>query len=519
MAITGIAMKKLSRSIRFWMHRASLIGVSGDAFSMENRRTQAANLMAISSVLISIPFYILNVNRLLAYFFFPTFWLLLASVLWQNSQHRHKSARLTLVLTLMTLFYALACALHVPYPVAKQNFMTLIVASSSSALVLFSYKSDRWLLLLIMLLAFTQIVAFPFIDPLFELYTPGFTAMEAWIRSWLIVALSLSLIFLFFGFYQSIARKGEDQVRSLLLQTQDMNHDLQVKEEEIRQYADELKTTNEKLSNTLGHIEIQSNLLAKQHEGIIESINYARRIQTAILPPDALVQALLPSSWVYYRPRDIVSGDFYWVHSASSQLFIAIVDCTGHGVPGAFMSVMAYSLLNQIMSESEALSPAVLLAELDARVRQTLRQQSNADSMDGMDMALVSICADRRRLRFAGAGRPLYAWRDGQFAEWSGVKLPVGGAQHERKVFTEHEITLRPGDRFYLFTDGITDQFGMVDGHKRKFTPRRLREWIASKAESALPEQQADFVQLFEGWQEGQEQLDDQTLFAFSLDA
>ncbi len=507
---------RMMQAFAAWYRRVSLWGVAGEVYSLENRRTQACNLIALTTILISIPFFLINSTRLVPYFFFPVFWGCLIGVLQLNKAGRPRAARLLLTGTLLTVFYALALILNVRDPALKNFFMYIQIGAASSALVLFSFWTDRWILLSILLLTFFQVNLFPILDPMIEWYEPEFTEADIRLRTWLFVGLCLTMIALYFSFYQRIARQAEAQIGELLTETREQHYELQVKEEEIRQSADELKSTNEHLTETLHEVEIQRSLLAQQHDDILESIAYARRIQLAILPPESLRVQLLPRSWVFYRPRDLVSGDFYFLHGGGGRLLAAVVDCTGHGVPGAFMSVMAYSLLNQLLGERPFDRPDELLAELDARVRSTLRQGDTQSTLDGMDVGLVLGDRAAGWLRFAGAGRPLYRLRAGQLDEWAGSKFPVGGAQHAHKLYTTHQIDWQPGDCFFLFTDGITDQFG--GANRRKLTPRRLREWIVAHGNLVGAEQAAAFTAWFDAWQGPHEQLDDQTLFAFSLE-
>lgn len=181
------------------------------------------------------------------------------------------------------------------------------------------------------------------------------------------------------------------------------------------------------------------------------------------------------------------------------------------------MSVLAYSLLNQIVSEQPGLPADELLTQLDTRVRQTLRQQGNDDeTLDGMDLGLCIFSLHEPVLEFAGAGRPLYQLRDRQLIRYEGERLPVGGAQFKYKPYRSTRIDLLLGDRFYLFTDGITDQFGYdEEGRKRKFTPVRLQEWIVINHSTSLRRQEQILARLLSEWQGKEEQLDDLTLLAF----
>ncbi len=260
--------------------------------------------------------------------------------------------------------------------------------------------------------------------------------------------------------------------------------------------------------------------LDESQRKILSSIEYARRIQEAILPRSELLRHLLPEHFVYYRPRDIVSGDFYWCAPHGDSVFLAVVDCTGHGVPGAFMSMIGYVVLQQLVVERNLSEPAEILAQMHTRVRASLGQQRpESNNKDGMDIALLRI--DRDRVVFAGAGLPMF-WIESTLAgvqcgEVRGDRHGIGGGKHEpdQLTFTQHQLPRKTGLCVYLLTDGIIHQPNHL---RRAFDKSGLRTLLQSVSTRSMDDQkiavQAEMM-LFCG---GAVQRDDITLLGLRMD-
>jgi serine phosphatase RsbU (regulator of sigma subunit)/tetratricopeptide (TPR) repeat protein len=249
-------------------------------------------------------------------------------------------------------------------------------------------------------------------------------------------------------------------------------------------------------------------IIEEKNKNITDSIMYARRIQTAILPSRESMARVLPESFILYRPKDIVSGDFYFFTESRDRIIIAAADCTGHGVPGAFMSMIGNSLLNQIIKEKGITEPAAILAQLHQGVSNSLNQNKGTDANDGMDIGLCAIDRSTGKIEYAGANRNLYIRNASGLQEISGDKAPIGGARSETEVkFTNHVIEVKPGDTFYLSTDGYADQFGGPEG--KKFRTRRFRELLASLHGKTMEEQRQELERTIAEWMGAHEQLDD----------
>lgn len=260
------------------------------------------------------------------------------------------------------------------------------------------------------------------------------------------------------------------------------------------------RITSEKLAET-------NLIIERKNKDITDSIKYALRIQKAILPDTQVIQDTIPDHFIYYNPRDIVSGDFYWFHRFDNVLVLASADCTGHGVPGAFMSMICVQLLNQVVNESKIHSPQLALAGLDKGVKTALHQSGADSSTDGMDIALCEINLEKRSIQYSGAFRPLYLVRKGELIEYAANKFTIGGHIDREKKFNGHTIDLQAGDCVYLFTDGFPDQFGGPNG--KKFMLRNFKKLLLDIWKLPMSEQKKKLETTFLDWKGQFEQVDD----------
>ncbi len=256
-------------------------------------------------------------------------------------------------------------------------------------------------------------------------------------------------------------------------------------------------------------IENQKLIVENQNKEITDSINYARQIQQAILPAAGLISKALPACFILYKPKAIVSGDFYFYAETKERYILAAVDCTGHGVPGAFMSMIGHNLLTQIINEKGLYQPGDILNQLHKGVRHALQQDSEkSENRDGMDLALIAIHKDFSKLEFAGANRPLYLIRNGQLFDTKGDKFPIGGLQYEQeRKFNTHVIELMKGDAVYIFSDGYADQFGGVKG--KKFMVKNLQRTLIEAQSMSMQNQKNKLDFTIESWKGHHEQIDD----------
>lgn len=251
-----------------------------------------------------------------------------------------------------------------------------------------------------------------------------------------------------------------------------------------------------------------------------ESIKYARRIQKMILPTKKEMDAEWDDYFFIYKPKDVVSGDFYWFKSTVDKVFCAVVDCTGHGVPGAFMSLIANNLLNQIVMQQGIHQPGRILSELHKEVRATLKQdiedeeEGRNPSRDGMDMSIIVVSKFDDEVLYAGANRPLFWVHQGVFNEVKPDKMSIGGEQlEEERVFTTQLLEPMDGDVFYMFSDGIVDQFGGET--KKKFSTKKLKELVMENHHEKMSVQRALFNLVWKDWKADGEQIDDVTMIGY----
>jgi PAS domain S-box-containing protein len=259
--------------------------------------------------------------------------------------------------------------------------------------------------------------------------------------------------------------------------------------------------------------------IQKKNKQITDSINYAQRIQTSILPDTTIVQEYLPKSFIFYEPRDVVSGDFPWFFKKEDILFISAVDCTGHGVPGALLSFIGYFQLNNIVDHNKNYTAAQVLDKLHFGVRSTLKQDRfDAEARDGMDIAMCRIDKKKQELQYAGAHRPLYLLRDGELTQYKGNRKAIGGIPHRKKAekdFVNHVIQYKEGDKIFFFTDGLPDQIGGPD--KRKYTPKRIRENIVENSELSMQQFSSFFSSDYRKWKKNNKQIDDVLLIGIEF--
>ncbi len=252
--------------------------------------------------------------------------------------------------------------------------------------------------------------------------------------------------------------------------------------------------------------------LEKKNKSITESINYARRIQSAIIPDIKKIRSYLPKSFMFYLPRDVVSGDIPWFYADENYVYLAAVDCTGHGVPGALLSFISYFLLNNIVSTQPELNAGQILDLLHIEVRKTLRQDTeDAEARDGMDIALCKIDFKNNKMYFSGAHRPLYYLRkDGEFIQYKATLKAIGGIPRKGRIekpFTNYEIDFQQGDKFFIFTDGLADQIGGPKG--KKYKNKRIREIILQNKDSSIFKFYELFKHDFFQWKGDYKQIDD----------
>lgn len=308
-------------------------------------------------------------------------------------------------------------------------------------------------------------------------------------------------------------KKAENQLKAAHKEVMIANH--------------EIIATNIQLEKQKEEIIIQKNEIEEKNINITSSINYAGKIQDAILTPKGFINQLFPENFVLYIPKDIISGDFYWFKQIGSKMYFAAADCTGHGVPGAFMSVLGISFLNEIVRRKEVASASIILDELREQIKTSLRQTGQiGENQDGMDIAFCIFDTESYILQYAGAHNPLFifiksenecndtAKQEIEFRQIDADKMPVSIYVKEDK-FENHKIQLKAGDTMYLFSDGYTDQFG--GKNHGKFSKKRFRELLYKVQDLSMDEQLETLEKTFSDWKGENDQLDDVLVMGVKL--
>ena len=275
-----------------------------------------------------------------------------------------------------------------------------------------------------------------------------------------------------------------------------------------------LAIRNKEIKQQNEEIEAQRDLANQQKQKITSSIRYAEQIQSAILPPDNYIKKILPEHFILYKPKDIVSGDFYWITEKEGIIIIAAADCTGHGVPGAFMSMLGIAFLNEIVNKIginkhiRAFKASEILNQLRGQVIQSLHQDFDMDHLkDGMDISLCIIDIEHKHMQYAGAHNPAYIIRNNELIQLVPDKMPIGIYKNLNQSFKNHEFDIEIGDHLYLFSDGYYDQFG--GNENRKFMVKNFKELLVEIHQKPMQEQFSILKNTIEEYKGENEQMDD----------
>jgi len=345
----------------------------------------------------------------------------------------------------------------------------------------------------------------------FEIFKPIYFEL------WFLITAFILFVLMIYGFvkWRSLAliKKNEELERIVKVRTAEVvekNEALEQQKEEILAQRDEI----EKQRDTARQ---QRDEITFQKKEITDSIHYASRIQRAILPPSDYISESFPQHFVLLKERDIVSGDYYWMYRKENVSIFAAVDCTGHGVPGAFMSMLGSAFLDEIVTKQVEIPRANdILNQLRRQVIASLHQTGGEnETKDGMDMALIMIDFDLNIMYFSGAFNSLYFIRDGELIEYKADRMPIGVSFNQDKAFTLHEIKLQKNDTFYIFSDGYIDQFGGTDG--KKYKSRNFKNLLLSIQDKSMNEQKEILEDKLVEWRGKIEQIDDVLVAGFRI--
>lgn len=308
--------------------------------------------------------------------------------------------------------------------------------------------------------------------------------------------------------YNEMTQKIHNYVESISSMNRELEEKVRERTKEVVEQKEEIEAQKEEIEAQLDLATLQRDTIAVQKDQILDSIHYAERIQAAILPPDKHLSDHLREYFLLFKPRDIVSGDFYWTLEKNQKLLVAAADCTGHGVPGAFLSMLGIASMNEIVTRNKELKPGKILEELREILIKSLHQTgTRGEAQDGIEIALCVIDLKKNKLEYAGANRPLYLVRDGEVQIIRPDRMPIGIYEQDPVPFEEHSLELKKGDCLYLFSDGYVDQLG---GPLRKtFRVKRFRKLLVKIQEQSMDAQKQILLKKLEEWQGEVEQIDD----------
>lgn len=259
----------------------------------------------------------------------------------------------------------------------------------------------------------------------------------------------------------------------------------------------------------ISHVKKQNRLIEVQHKDLFDSVNSAKRIQDAILPPPELLKKTFSNSFVLFKPKAIVSGDFYWLETSNDKIYLAVADCTGHGVPGALLSIVGYNLLNESLHKAPEARPSEILNKLSTGIYKMLRQNSGSWCVkDGLEISMIAYDKEHNSIEYAGARRPMYIVRNNELIKISADRFPIGfhTGQHLQR-FSNHTLQMQKGDTVYLFSDGYYNQFGGTKN--KKFSALQFQQSLLSINHLEMDEQKIILQKNFEDWMGSQSQIDD----------
>ncbi len=321
----------------------------------------------------------------------------------------------------------------------------------------------------------------------------SFSVLPPWYRTiwayFLFLIAGILAILLIIKLYTKKLKRENEKLEQIV---KERTAEIRMQNEEITAQRDEIQAQKDVVEKAKDKIE-------KQQKSIMDSIHYASRIQEAVLPPDEYLDKILGEHFVLFRPRDIVSGDFYWATERGNKTVIVAADCTGHGVPGAFMSMLGMSFLNEIVNKDGILQANIILNRLRENVKKSLRQTGKEnEAKDGMDIAVCIIDKSEMKIQFAGAYNPLLIIRDGEISRIKADRMPIGIYLREKESFTNNIIDVKKGDLLYIFSDGYVDQFG--GENDSKIRSAKFKEILLENHKKPLDEQKAALVKFLEEW-------------------
>ncbi len=317
------------------------------------------------------------------------------------------------------------------------------------------------------------------------------------------------------NYRERVNEEGHNEIATLSKNFNKMVNNIEERNDEIEEQSEFLYQINRKLNEAYKLLDYQKKLLENKQDDLTASLNYAHRIQESLLPAPEEFTELFPESFVYILPRDIVSGDFYWYSKINNHIVVVASDCTGHGVPGAFMSMIGMTILHHLVNYEYITDPALILSRLDIEINDLLVYKNHHEQrFEGMDASVCTIDLDTNEMKFASAQRPIMLLRNGKAITFKGSIYPIGEYYDNiQKIFANTTIPLLENDSVYMFSDGYTSQFNETG--EKKFNFGRFRQLLTDINRRPLKEQPVIIQRTFEAWKGNSEQIDDILIVGF----
>lgn len=350
-----------------------------------------------------------------------------------------------------------------------------------------------------------------------ELALMFITLLALLLEAVLIFRPAISKIDLYFEQVQISNRElsqTNDQLTASQEELRSYIEELHATEEEIRQNAEELASINDNLIEQKQIIEYQKELITQRSKNITDSIKAAKRIQDAVLIDQTAIISQFKGAFILNKPKDIVSGDFYWFSERQDKKIIALGDCTGHGVSGALMTMVGASILNEVVNENEIYEPHEILYSMDNKLRKILQPNANGVIGDGMDLSILVI--ENQKLRFAAAGNRMYVYSNNEVSEIKGSASPLGSFSfYTKKEYSTHEVAILPNHSYYIFSDGFKDQFGERQG--KKYGSKQFKDLLLSIGKLPMFAQREKLEESWLEWKGNALQTDDVLVIGLQL--
>lgn len=400
------------------------------------------------------------------------------------------------------------------FTVHYKAFLSPLIVSIMLVFFFIKGRNDILLVFILPLVAFIPFLIF-YLKPEREIWHELLNPLAIYVGVFVVSLTNEKSRYKEFYYKRQLANE-KDKTDRLLKQSVIKNEELQQHQEEILTINDQLEDKRNEMQVNLRVISELHSDLEKKNNSLTESMNYARRIQNAVLPATSVMKKVFSDYFVLNKPSDIVSGDFYWVHQIGNLSMVAVADCTGHGIPGGFMSMLAQSLVNEVANNVEAHNPSDILSKVKAKLKMSLhRNTTSKNHSDGFDIALCVYNRDTEMLHYSGAFLPLLVIRGYEQIFIKGDRMPIGTHLREDADFTNHEIKVLTNDSFYLFTDGFQDQIG--GPNNKRFLSSRLKEYLLEISGKPFYEQKFLLDGKFNSWKGSNIQVDDVMVLGFKF--